>query len=72
MDVAASEFFREGKYDLDFKNKDSNKDDWVSLTFLLSVARYGVVQYFNLLHTSLYINVVPCRYFYANLEVNIL
>ena len=30
MDVAASEFCKEGfKYDLDFKNKDSNPADWV-------------------------------------------
>jgi len=30
MDVAASEFYKKGKYDLDFKNKDSKKEDWVS------------------------------------------
>jgi enolase len=30
MDVAASEFCKEGKYDLDFKNKDSNPADYVS------------------------------------------
>merc|ERR1712020_174694 len=30
MDVAASEFFKDGKYDLDFKNKDSNPADWIS------------------------------------------
>merc|ERR1740124_60402 len=30
MDVAASEFFRDGKYDLDFKNKDSKPEDWIS------------------------------------------
>lgn len=29
MDVAASEFFREGSYDLDFKNPASNKADWL-------------------------------------------
>ena len=29
MDVAASEFFKEGKYDLDFKNPASNKDAWL-------------------------------------------
>lgn len=28
MDVAASEFYRKGKYDLDFKNKESDKDEW--------------------------------------------
>jgi len=27
-DVAASEFFKDGKYDLDFKNKDSKPEDW--------------------------------------------
>eukprot|EP00118_Oscarella_pearsei_P024951 m.307194 g.307194 ORF g.307194 m.307194 type:complete len:437 (+) comp42000_c0_seq1:84-1394(+) len=30
MDVAASEFHKNGKYDLDFKNKDSDPTKWVS------------------------------------------
>lgn len=30
MDVAASEFYKDGKYDLDFKNKASNPNDWIS------------------------------------------
>jgi len=30
MDVAASEFHKDGKYDLDFKNKDSDPSKWVS------------------------------------------
>ncbi|KAF9158846.1 phosphopyruvate hydratase [Actinomortierella ambigua] len=30
MDVAASEFYRESKYDLDFKNADSKPADWLS------------------------------------------
>ena len=30
MDVAASEFFREGKYDLDFKNPNSDKSKWIT------------------------------------------
>ena len=30
MDVAASEFCKEGKYDLDFKNPDSDASLWVS------------------------------------------
>nr|UYR00231.1 enolase [Plectrocnemia conspersa] len=30
MDVAASEFYRDGSYDLDFKNPNSNKADWLS------------------------------------------
>jgi len=30
MDVAASEFYKEGKYDLDFKNKDSDPSQWKS------------------------------------------
>jgi len=28
MDVAASEFYKEGKYDLDFKNPDSDQSQW--------------------------------------------
>ena len=31
MDVAASEFCKEGKYDLDFKNPNSDKSLWVSV-----------------------------------------
>ncbi|KAH8305522.1 hypothetical protein KR018_002739, partial [Drosophila ironensis] len=30
MDVAASEFFRDGQYDLDFKNPASDKSQWLS------------------------------------------
>jgi len=30
MDVAASEFHKEGKYDLDFKNKESDPAKWIS------------------------------------------
>lgn len=30
MDVAASEFFKEGLYDLDFKNPNSDKSKWIS------------------------------------------
>jgi len=30
MDVAASEFYKEGKYDLDFKNSESKSADWLS------------------------------------------
>ncbi|XP_054165418.1 enolase-like [Oppia nitens] len=30
MDVAASEFYKEGKYDLDFKNPNSDKTKWLS------------------------------------------
>lgn len=29
MDVAASEFCKDGKYDLDFKNPKSDPKDWV-------------------------------------------
>lgn len=29
MDVAASEFYKEGKYDLDFKNPNSDKSEWI-------------------------------------------
>lgn len=32
MDVAASEFCKNGKYDLDFKNKDSDQTKWVQMT----------------------------------------
>ena len=34
MDVAASEFCKDKKYDLDFKNPASNPADWVWVNFL--------------------------------------
>lgn len=37
MDVAASEFFKDGKYDLDFKNPDSNPGDYLSSEKLADV-----------------------------------
>lgn len=48
MDVAASEFYKEGPYDLDFKNPDSNPNNWLSpekLTDLYKrfIARYPIV-----------------------------
>merc|ERR1712180_535539 len=30
MDIAAAEFFKNGKYDLDFKNPESKQADWIS------------------------------------------
>jgi len=45
MDVAASEFFKEGKYDLDFKNKDSDKDQWLSSSQLADLYRSFVADY---------------------------
>jgi enolase len=30
MDLASSEFYKDGKYDLDFKNPDSDKSKWLS------------------------------------------
>lgn len=30
MDIAASEFFKNGKYDLDFKNPESKEEDWIT------------------------------------------
>ena len=30
MDLASSEFYKDGKYDLDFKNPDSDKSKWLT------------------------------------------
>ena len=30
MDIAASEFCKDGKYDLDFKNPESKPEDWIN------------------------------------------
>merc|ERR1712045_809749 len=37
MDVAASEFFKNGKYDLDFKNPETKEEDWISSDQLLEM-----------------------------------
>ena len=37
MDIAASEFFKEGKYDLDFKNPETKESDWISSDQLLEM-----------------------------------
>jgi len=45
MDVAASEFCKEGKYDLDFKNPKSNPADWISPDQLFDVYKQFVDKY---------------------------
>ncbi|KAH7646386.1 alpha-enolase [Dermatophagoides farinae] len=45
MDVAASEFYREGKYDLDFKNANSDKSAWLEPSQLADVYRGFVKDY---------------------------
>merc|ERR1711884_485237 len=37
MDIAASEFFKNGKYDLDFKNPETKEEDWISSDQLLEM-----------------------------------
>ncbi|KAI8796322.1 enolase, partial [Biomphalaria glabrata] len=45
MDVAASEFYKEGKYDLDFKNKDSDSSKWLTSDQLAEVYKNFVKNY---------------------------
>lgn len=45
MDVAASEFFKDGKYDLDFKNPKSDSSKWISSDQLADVYRDFVKSY---------------------------
>lgn len=45
MDVAASEFFKESKYDLDFKNPKSNPADWISSDQLGDLYRQFISNY---------------------------
>nr|KAG5696286.1 hypothetical protein BaRGS_027896 [Batillaria attramentaria] len=45
MDVAASEFFKEGKYDLDFKNKDSDPSKWLTSDELSEIYKDFVANY---------------------------
>lgn len=45
MDVAASEFYKEGLYDLDFKNPDSPKDSWLPGDQLKAVYQEMISKY---------------------------
>lgn len=45
MDVAASEFFKEGKYDLDFKNPKSDPSQWISPEKLLELYQEFIKEY---------------------------
>lgn len=45
MDIAASEFYREGKYDLDFKNPKSDKSKWLSPSELADLYKSFVAEY---------------------------
>lgn len=45
MDVAASEFYKEGKYDLDFKNPDSDPKTWLTGEELTKIYKSFVDQY---------------------------
>ncbi|GAB6019779.1 hypothetical protein CHUAL_001327 [Chamberlinius hualienensis] len=45
MDVAASEFYKDGKYDLDFKNPNSNPDDYLTPDKLADLYREFVKEY---------------------------
>merc|ERR1712223_2331117 len=45
MDVAASEFHKDGKYDLDFKNPESKPEDWISSDQLLEMYQGFIKDY---------------------------
>merc|ERR1711935_839819 len=45
MDVAASEFHKDGKYDLDFKNEESRADDWISSEKLCDMYKGFIEKY---------------------------
>jgi len=45
MDVAASEFCKEGKYDLDFKNPQSDPSKWVSSDQLTDIYKQMIANY---------------------------
>ena len=45
MDVAASEFFKEGKYDLDFKNPNSDSSKWLTGDQLADLYRSFISEY---------------------------
>ena len=45
MDVAASEFHKDGKYDLDFKNPESKPEEWISSEQLCEMYKGFVQKY---------------------------
>ncbi|XP_076306719.1 enolase-like isoform X2 [Tachypleus tridentatus] len=45
MDVAASEFYKDGKYDLDFKNYNSNPSDWLTPEALTALYQEFIQDY---------------------------
>nr|AAQ54613.1 Gly d enolase-like protein [Glycyphagus domesticus] len=45
MDVAASEFFKENQYDLDFKNPNSDKSQWLEPSKLADLYREFIKEY---------------------------
>lgn len=77
MDCAASEFYKDGKYDLDFKNPDSDKSKWIDgkeLTALYnSFAEKYPSKYFMQLVQFLMMKKVLCfrlkSYFFSLIHV---
>jgi len=45
MDIAASEFFKNGKYDLDFKNPETKESDWIDSDALLEMYKGFIKDY---------------------------
>eukprot|EP00039_Didymoeca_costata_P018210 m.332594 g.332594 ORF g.332594 m.332594 type:complete len:447 (-) comp16964_c0_seq1:2220-3560(-) len=45
MDSAASEFFKDGKYDLDFKNPDSKPEDFIDAQGLVDIYKSFIAKY---------------------------
>ncbi|CDI97979.1 enolase [Echinococcus multilocularis] len=45
IDVAASEFYKDGLYDLDFKNPESKKEDWISSEKMIDMLNSMVDKY---------------------------
>merc|ERR1712098_870999 len=45
MDIAASEFFKNGKYDLDFKNPETKEADWIDSDALLEMYKGFIKDY---------------------------
>ena len=41
--MAASEFYKDGKYDLDFKNPETDEENWLSSDQLLEMYKVGCV-----------------------------
>lgn len=65
LDVASSEFYKDGKYDLDFKNPNSDASKWLtgkelSDYYLTLVKKYPIVSHTYIIDVTYFADAVRC------------